>query len=253
MKSHLVFLHGWGVNASVWKPIIGAVKRQYELTVLDLPGYGDDLGYSGEYSLDAVVGAVLARAPEKATWVGWSLGGTVAMHAALTHPQRFEKLQLISATPCFTKREDWEFGTDIEPFQAFAQQFDHDYEKALGKFLLLQSLTKDRSKMTATKTLVRELKQDLLQSAQPSQTVLQGGLEILHQTDLRSRIQEIKVETQVLSGKDDHVVPIEASRSIFDDLPNAHSFHSFDSGHLPFLQEPRKYSEVLNQFLTSGA
>jgi pimeloyl-[acyl-carrier protein] methyl ester esterase len=249
MTLPLVLLHGWGVNAKVWNPILDELKNRHELVVLNLPGYGAASDYSADYSLHSVTDEVLSQAPEKANWVGWSLGATIAMSAAIAQPNRFEKLQLISPTACFTNRPDWDFGTDIEPFQNFANDFDQNYEKALGKFLLLQVLTKDRAKIGPARSMVRDLKNQLLDSPKPSDQTLRGGLEILHQSDLRTRIADLSIETQVIAGAEDHVVSFEASQLLFDQLPNGHSIHRFESGHLPFLQEPGKYIEVLNQFM----
>ena len=249
MTLPLVLLHGWGVNAEIWNPILDELKSQYDVTVLDFPGYGNASDYNGSYSLDAITTEVLAHAPKKANWVGWSLGATVAMSAAISQPDRIDKLQLISPTPCFTNRPDWNLGTAIEPFENFADEFEQNFDKAIGKFLLLQVLTNDRSKTGPARSLVRELKKLLLLSTQPSDQTLRGGLEILHQTDLRTRIAELDIETQIVAGQDDHVVPVDASQFLFDQLPNRHSMHRFETGHLPFLQDSGKYIEVLNQFL----
>jgi len=252
MKLPLVLLHGWGVSASIWNPILEPLKPHADVVLLELPGYGTDGDYSGDYSLDAIVAEVLARAPEKANWVGWSLGATVAMTAAIRHPQRFNRLQLISPTPCFSNQADWQNGTDVEPFNKLADDFDKDYSKAIGKFLLLQALMKDRSNIGDAKRLVRDLRSQLCESAQPTNETLQGGLEILRQTDLRSQLAELTVETQVIAGKDDQVVPCAASQFVFDHIPRAHSFHKLAAGHLPFLQEPAKYIELLKQFIPTS-
>ena len=101
MKPRLVLLHGWAVNSLIWNPILDQLSARYDVTVLDLPGYGGQADYGGDYKLDSVVTNVLSRAPKLANWVAWSLGGTIAMAAAMAQPNRFESLQLISTTPCF--------------------------------------------------------------------------------------------------------------------------------------------------------
>lgn len=251
MKNPLVLLHGWGMNALTWDRIIPSLESHFEVTVIDLPGYGNDVDYIDEYSLDAVVRAVLSRAPEKANWVGWSLGATIAMRAAILRPERFLKLQLVSATPCFLKRPDWQHGVALGPFESLAHDFEQDYEKAIKKFLLLQVLTNDRVQFKESRKLVRELATDLVRSPRPTNRTLQEGLNILSQTDLRPQLSRLSVETQVIAGNRDQVVPMEASGSLFSDLPNGHSFQVFRAGHLPFLQAPSMYIEALTQFMNS--
>ncbi len=249
MKMPLVLLHGWGVNSAVWEQIIPTLQQQnFQPTIIDLPGYGNDLNYAGDYTLDAIVAEVLSRAPETALWVGWSLGATIAMAAAMAEPHRFIKLQLISPSPHFPKTPDWNHGVGMDAFESFARDFGNDYEKAMRKFLLLQVLTSDRSKIGDARALIRELSQRLLAHGQPTTQTLDGGLDILRQTDFRNRLHEIAVETQVVAGQNDHVIPVEASQYVFDNLPTRHSIHLFEAGHLSFLQEPGKYMEALTNF-----
>jgi pimeloyl-[acyl-carrier protein] methyl ester esterase len=251
MKQPLVLLHGWGLNALVWDRIMPRLEAHFVVTAIDLPGYGDDIDYFEDYSLDAVVNEVLSRAPEKANWVGWSLGATVAMAAAILRPERLKKLQLVSATPCFLTRPDWSHGVELAPFESLARDFNKDYGKAIRKFLLLQVLTNDRIQFKESRSLVRELTEDLIRSPRPWNRTLQEGLKILSRTDLRPQLARLKVETQVIAGNRDHVVPTAASEFLFHHLPNGHSFHVFRAGHLPFLQTPSKYIEALTQFMNS--
>lgn len=251
MRRPLVLLHGWGVNSMIWDRIMPRLANDFELTVIDLPGYGNDTRYSGGYRLEELVDVVLSRAPHRANWVGWSLGATIALAAAIAQPARFLKLQLISATPCFLNRADWQHGVDIGPFESLAAEFERDYEKAVKKFLLLQVLTRNRAQMKPSKSLVRALTPSLTQSPRPSSQTLQQGLQILASTDLRAQLCQLPIETQVIAGASDHVVPVAASEYLFGQLPHGHSLNIFETGHLPFLEAPDKYIGSLNFFTTA--
>ena len=87
MKVPLVLLHGWGVNAAIWNAIIPELESEFELHIIDLPGYGNSNATDQAISLSEVTDIILREAPAQAVWVGWSLGGTIALHAALTHPE----------------------------------------------------------------------------------------------------------------------------------------------------------------------
>ena len=99
--------------------------------------------------------------------------------------------------------------------------------------------------------MVRELGRTLKQCIPPSPHTLGAGLRILSDTDLRSQLGELKVETQVITGRDDHVVPMAASEFLFSQLANGHSIHRFKTGHLPFLEAPSEYIEALTTFANS--
>lgn len=74
---HLVLLHGWGLNAEVWRCIDEELSSHFTLHLVDLPGFGRSRGF-GAMSLADMAEAVLRQAPDKAIWLGWSLGGLVA-------------------------------------------------------------------------------------------------------------------------------------------------------------------------------
>lgn len=99
--------------------------------------------------------------------------------------------------------------------------------------------------------MVRELTGLLGQTDPPSQQTLQSGLELLRQTDLRQQLSELAVKTQVVAGETDRVIPIAASKYLFDNLSNSHSFKMLSGGHLPFLQSPSDYIECLEEFIPS--
>ena len=249
MKPRLVLLHGWAANSLIWNPILDQLRDRYEVTILDLPGYGDQINYDGDYDIDSVVTDVLSRAPEVANWVGWSLGGTIALAAALAQPERFEKLQLISTTPRFLANDQWVHGVRPALLEKLSSDFETSYPKALKKFVMLQTFTGAGNKKKYSVELSRELYDLLTQAASPSQQTLQSGLALLRQTDLRTRLGELKIKTQVVAGQSDHVVPISASEYLYQQLSNGHSFVSLPGAHLPFLQFPSDYIESLENFI----
>ncbi len=86
-KRDFVLLHGWGLNADIWHCIINRLAPHFRLHLVDLPGYGRSSGY-GDMSLSEMATVVLNQAPEKALWLGWSMGGLVASQIALNQPEQ---------------------------------------------------------------------------------------------------------------------------------------------------------------------
>jgi pimeloyl-[acyl-carrier protein] methyl ester esterase len=248
----LVLVHGWAVDSRIWEGILPQLEEHFQVYLIDLPGYGKDRDYFDDYSLTKVAEEILNRAPaQPANWVAWSLGGTVALAAALTNPERFKKLQLISATPKFIASDNWPVGNEIHYFKKLAAEFESDQEKAMGKFLLLQVLSKGRSKVLNNVKLVRKLRTTFLDGEPPRPTTLQSGLKILAETDLRDQLSRITIPTQVIAGTTDKVVKASASRYLFENLANSHSMHEFEAGHLPFLQCPSEYIRASLSFFQS--
>ena len=248
----LVLLHGWGVNSMIWQPILPELEKHFDVLVVDLPGYGSQAfaeDETGKLTLDTLTCDVSKRSPEKAIWVGWSLGGSIALSAAIDQPQRIEKLILVSSTPKFMVDEstNWNCGAQRAPLEDLANQFEQNYSKALKKFLLLQSNTSDKSRLRETRNSVRDLAQLLLTADEPTSGTLRNGLNILASTDLRAQLSSIEVETLIIAGRHDNVVPAAASKFLAESIPDSR-FSLFESGHLPFLDQPERFLDELRSF-----
>ena len=248
MTVPLVLLHGWGVNAAIWDALVPDLESEFELHIIDLPGYGSLHPVHQEMSLIEITDYVLNQAPEQAVWVGWSFGGTIALNAALTHPERISKLQLISTTPRFLAGSDWKCGVQKEAFDKLATSFRGDYAKALKSFLRLQLYKADRAEQRASRQMAKDLTSQLVTRHIPSVTVLQNGLAILANTDLRDQLPHLTIDTQIVAGKNDPLVPIEASHFLNENLTSPHSLIEMKTGHIPFLESPKGYIEALTRF-----
>lgn len=95
----LAFLHGFTQTHHHWHHVAHAVAERVDDTTLilpDLPGHG--LSASDERDIDRTA-AALATSIGPATYVGYSMGGRVALHTALLDDSPVERLVLIGATP----------------------------------------------------------------------------------------------------------------------------------------------------------
>lgn len=94
----LVFVHGFTQTSDSWRPFIDQLMPRLANTravLVDLPGHGA----SGELRLDIdQTAAALVTTGGRATYVGYSLGARVTMHAALAHANLVERCVLVSGT-----------------------------------------------------------------------------------------------------------------------------------------------------------
>ena len=110
---HLVLLHGFTQNGDCWGRFADELARRHRLTIIDAPGHGR----SGHDQADLSAAADLAvEAGGPGIYLGYSMGGRVALHAALSHPTVVEGLVLIGATP----------GLRTEDERAARRRADHD-------------------------------------------------------------------------------------------------------------------------------
>jgi 2-succinyl-6-hydroxy-2,4-cyclohexadiene-1-carboxylate synthase len=95
----VVLLHGFAGTGRAWDGVVAAMDRERYLPLaLDLPGHGEHADGERPISFAGCVAHVLERAPERFTLCGYSMGGRVALHVALSAPARVIRLVLVSAS-----------------------------------------------------------------------------------------------------------------------------------------------------------
>jgi 2-succinyl-6-hydroxy-2,4-cyclohexadiene-1-carboxylate synthase len=95
----VVLLHGFSGTGRAWDGVAARLRREgYRPLALDLPGHGAAEEYERPITFSGSVSHVLAEAPERFTLCGYSLGGRVALHVALSAPARVSRLVLVSTS-----------------------------------------------------------------------------------------------------------------------------------------------------------
>lgn len=100
----VIFLHGFMGSSEDWREAVAALEERFFCVAVDLPGHGASLDLPAEdYSFEAAARAVIQAMDrlgiEHATFVGYSMGGRLALYLALRHPERCAGLFLESASP----------------------------------------------------------------------------------------------------------------------------------------------------------
>jgi pimeloyl-ACP methyl ester carboxylesterase len=97
----LVLVHGLTGSSTTWREVMPTLARDHTVIAPDLLGHGESAKPRGDYSLGAHANGVrdllVALGVERATIVGHSLGGGIAMQLAYQHPQRCERLVLVAS------------------------------------------------------------------------------------------------------------------------------------------------------------
>jgi len=214
---NLVLLHGWGFNSDIFADI---KLHNYKLTLIDLPGHGRSPIIMG--GLEEWVNAIIKIIPKNSIIVGWSLGGLIAIKIA--QQIKVKKLVLLASSPCFVNSNNWEYGIKRDIFSEFYKNLQHNTEKTLKQFTLLQSNNKQQAK-----NLYQQICQYKVQ-----QIALKIGLDILLNNNLTQELLSLNCPIQAILGKKDTLVPIKIKDWYQD---NYIQTIIYDSGHLPFLNK----------------
>jgi len=241
-KPVLALVHGWGMNARVFDALADLLATEFEVRALDLPGHGGREALA-ENTLQGWADDLAQQLPDNVTLLGWSLGGQVAMRAALDHPHKIARLVLLASTPKFVATEDWPRGMAPADLQDFGAALLADPQATLLRFLSLQTRG-----MSGQKAMLQQLRQTLLAAPAPSREALAGGLAILRDTDLRAELPQLTQPTLILHGALDTLAPPAAGAWLAEALPAAQHIEFSRAAHAPHLSHGKEVAAAIGRF-----
>ncbi|GAA6134011.1 pimeloyl-ACP methyl ester esterase BioH [Oceaniserpentilla sp. 4NH20-0058] len=199
-------IHGWASNAQVFQPLAALFKDHYHFIAVDLPGFGDSHYQDGDYQLETLMGKLLAVAPEKSSWLGWSLGGMLAVQGALDSPDRIEKVMTLCSNAKFIASKRFKQGVPQPLFNGFMESIS-DVRVTLRRFAALTVVGEQKDMLQSLKWL-----QQNTQVPAPSSDVLKASLELLAAIDNQVAIANIQHPCLHMLATDDAIVPHQASQ-----------------------------------------
>ena len=240
--SDLVLIHGWGMNGAVWQPIVEKLSSQYRVHTVDLSGYGHSANL-GSADFDKMVAQVLAQAPEKAAWLGWSLGGLIATQAALTAPERVSRLITVASSPRFSAEKGWR-GIKPAVLSQFTEQLKEDFTLTVERFMALQAMGSPNAKQD-----IKQVKQAVFSRPAPNQDALATGLSILADIDLRGVLFQLSMPVCRMYGRLDGLVPIKVALDMDALIPHSTKVVFEQASHAPFISHSDEFIAELRYFL----
>ena len=240
----VALLHGWGLHSGVWSEVVAGLALEFRMTTIDLPGHGYSSETPERYQLDELAAQVAEVAPAEALWIGWSLGGMVALQLAADYPQRVSGLVTVCTSPHFVKTKDWRHAQEVALLEQFAQDLEGDYRAALNRFLALEVRGSDRAREE-----LRVLRERLFARGEPTLAGLRGGLDILRYGDLRSVYANLDCPSLSVLGERDGLVPLAVAKELTGLNPYAAIEVIAGAGHAPFISHFTDFMHSLRRFL----
>ncbi|MCL1636099.1 pimeloyl-ACP methyl ester esterase BioH [Luteimonas sp. SX5] len=242
----LVLIHGWAMHGGIFAPLVARLRDRYTLHLVDLPGHGYSHRDDTPLTLEACVAAIAARTPP-AVWIGWSMGGLFALHAAATLPQ-VRGLAMVCATPRFVvdggaDGRPWPHAVSPDVFAQFARDLETDYRSTLDRFLVLDTIGAEHGREE-----LRTLRQELFSRCEPAPRILQQGLTLLERSDLRDALPQLRVPSLWVSGRRDRLVPPAGMRDAAAMATDSTYLDIAGGGHAPFLGHADAVSQAIDEF-----
>jgi 2-succinyl-6-hydroxy-2,4-cyclohexadiene-1-carboxylate synthase len=246
----LVLLHGFTGSAATWAPFLPAFAREFDTVAIDLPGHGateaprDPARYRMERTV-ADLAAILERLGiARAAWLGYSLGGRVALGVAALAPSRVAALVLEGASPGIADpaeraarvRSDEALAARIE--RAGVAAFVDEWE-GLPLFASQGRLPADvraahrRQRLASDPAGLASSLRGIGQGAQPP---------------LHDRLGEIAAPTLLLAGAEDSKFRRLAAEMAAG-MPAAEVVVIEGAGHAAHLEQPRAFEEAVLAFV----
>jgi 3-oxoadipate enol-lactonase len=243
----LVFIHGFPFDHRMWRSQIEFFKQNYRVITYDIRGFGASEPGDGQYSLEIFVDDFLALLDhlkvEKATVVGFSMGGYIALRAIERNPNRFARLVLADtqsgsdSDAAKVKRTDTLKTIKLKGISTFAGQF---LKSALF------------SKTTDTNPALVSSLSEWIQS-QSTIGVSGGVLGLMSRTDTTEALSKIKIPTQIMVGENDGITPVQIAKAMQETISGSILKVISLSGHMTPLENPNEFNSSLNEFLQKSA
>lgn len=224
-----VLLPGLACDAEIWREQLGALAPYR-------PQVGDPHTRAG--SLSGMAAALLAAHDGELVLIGASMGGRIALEAALQAPRRVRGLALLGSTARADTDELRALRSEaVLRFEAGEMEMLVD---ANTWFVFHRSSWDDEPLLERYRTMVRR--------AGVVQLVRQNHA-MMAATDLRAAITALRCPTLVVCGEGDGVTPPECSREIAQAIPGAQLELLADCGHMLTMERPAQVNRLLDGWL----
>lgn len=237
MAHRLVLVHGFTQTGRSWAPLVPLFGDHFDVVTPDLPGHGSRADVHA--GMDEAV-RLLAEEGGRAAYVGYSMGGRVALNLAMARPDLVERLVLVSTSA----------GIEDDGDRAARRQADEELaaaleEQGIDAFLdewLAQPLFADLTPETAGLEARRENTASGLAAA--LRLLGQGSMEPLWR-----RLLDIRMPALIVAGERDEAYCLQAvhlggwmgEMATLAMVPGA--------GHACHLQQPREFVDLVVSFL----
>ncbi|MCZ6876307.1 MAG: alpha/beta hydrolase [bacterium] len=229
----VLYVHGTGCNSKVWTQHMASLAEAHTPVAIDLPGHGQSGGDGFRGMADHahyVMGLAATLGWDQFVLAGHSMGGGVALTAALYYPERLKALMLIDT------------GARLRVAPSILQASRQAAQSG-------QRRAPDRTWGYARSTPLTVVQAVYDMTADTR-------LEVTHKDwicddtfDAISRVKDIDTPALAVCGDEDNLTPVKYHKYLRDQMPNCTMEIIHQAGHWTYLEQPEAFTGVVKAFL----
>ncbi|MBS3935778.1 MAG: 3-oxoadipate enol-lactonase [Sulfuritalea sp.] len=237
----VTLVHSLATDLTLWDDVAAELGKRFTVLRYDARGHGRSSAPEGPYDFPTLVGDLVglldALKIERTHFVGLSMGGMLGQHFALNHPERIDKLVIVSSTSRVPPegRGLWDERIAV----ARAQGMQAHVESTLARWFTAPWRAAHPEVMARIGALV---------AATPVAGFAGWGAAICT-LDLTERLGAIKAPTLAVCGADDPGTPPAANRAIAEAIPGARLEIVPNASHQLVIEQAETFTRLLVDFL----
>jgi pimeloyl-ACP methyl ester carboxylesterase len=252
----IVLVHGITSTSETWDRVMPALAKRFTVVAPDLLGHGGSAKPRGDYSLGAYASGVrdlvIALGHERATFVGHSLGGGVAMQLAYQFPERCERLVLIDSGG---------LGQEVNLLLRSATLPGAEF--VLPLLASERVLSAGRGVGRLFGRLGLRVHTDIAEMARGHASLGESEARAAFVHTLRTIVDPAgqrvnandrlylaeEVPFLIIWGERDRIIPVAHAHTAHERVPSSRLEIFEEAGHFPHVDEPQRFIEVLTEFI----
>jgi pimeloyl-ACP methyl ester carboxylesterase len=252
----LVLIHGITSNSATWDRVLPKLAQHYTVLAPDLLGHGRSDKLRGDYSVGAHANTVRdlmdALGYERATFIGHSLGGGVALQLAYQYPERIDRLVLVAPGG---------FGKEVSVLLRAASvpgagallalaawrpfvEAGSMLAQALGRLGLHGSTDLEEVGRAYALLADGEARSAFLHTLRSVVDHEGQRVTALDRSEVAQRFPPL-----IVWGERDRIVPVGHGREVHQLVPNTYLAVFEHAGHFPHRDDPDRFVDVVGKFL----
>lgn len=236
----VIFVHGLGASAERWRSVIPYFKENYHVIALDLPGFGLSDKPSIDYTIDFFVRTlsefIAKLGIRDSIMIGSSLGGQITTEFTMAEPHLVNKMILVSPSGVVnysTSALDAYIAAAISPTQ----------NNVKNAFSMMGGLNKEVDPKIINEFIQR------INVPNAKKAFLSAIISNRESKISCEKLSHLSTPSLIIWGDADPVIPKENSDLFLSCIKNCKFVEMKKCGHTPFVDDPKKFSKIVLEFL----